>query len=366
MNADTPTPRWNKISAYLSGELEPSERLTFESWLQDSKDNQRVFEEAKKIWASSRLKLTSADYGTDEELNRLMARLQRDERTENVRILHSPWLRVAAAVIFLVVGAWFYTQFQGGSSTHIPDFIHAAGNHVATLYLPDSSRVWLNTGSRISYSKEFNVTERRIYLEGEGYFEVRSDSTRPFRVLTKTTITRVVGTAFNVKETDTLTTLTVKEGKVNFSRMDNTRGEVLRVVHGEQATFHHPHQIFKKSPIINNAYAGWRRANNPAFQKEKENPVAFLTTRYAWRKDRAHQSEVYGQVWNHAELATYKNVILKVTYATAGGKAKTMRIKTEQVVYPGQPIDFRKKLRDLSSATSYLKVEVESAELISG
>lgn len=349
----------------MSGELEPAERLAFESWLQDSKDNQLVFEEAKKIWASSRLKLTSADYSTDAELIRLMERLQRDDRSENVRFLRSPWLRVAAAVIFLVVGAWFYTQFQS-TTTHTPDFIHAAGDNVATLYLPDSSRVWLNVGSRISYSKDFNVTERRIYLQGEGYFEVRSDSTRPFRVLTETTITRVVGTEFNVKETDTLTTLTVKEGKVNFSRMDNTRGEVLQVVHDEQATFHHPHQLFKKSAITNYAYAGWRRANNPAFEKEKQNPVAFLTTRYAWRKDRAHQSEVYGQVWNHAELATYKNVILKVTYAAAGGKPKTMHIRTEQVIYPGQPIDFRKKLRDLSAATSYLKVEVESAELISG
>jgi transmembrane sensor len=366
MNADTPTPRWNKISAYLSGELETAERLAFESWLQDSKANQQVFEEAKKIWASSRLKLTSADYSTDAEVTRLMERLQRDERSENVRFFRSPWLRVAAAVIFLVVGSWFYTQFQGTSIPTTLDITHDAGGKVATLYLPDSSRVWLNVGSSISYNKDFNVTERRIYLKGEGYFEVRSDSTRPFRVLTETTITRVVGTEFNVKETDTLTTLTVKEGKVNFSRMDNTRGEVLRVVHGEQATFHHQHQIFKKSGITNYAYAGWRRANNPAFEKEKENPVAFLTTRYAWRKDRAHQSEVYGQVWNHAELATYKNVILKVTYATAGGKPKTMRIKTERIIYPGQPIDFRKKLRDLSAATSYLKVEVESAELISG
>ena len=53
------------------------------------------------------------------------------------------------------------------------------------LYLPDGTLVWLNAGSRMTYSQGFGVDNRKVELEGEGYFEVQRNEKLPFFVKTK-------------------------------------------------------------------------------------------------------------------------------------------------------------------------------------
>lgn len=66
------------------------------------------------------------------------------------------------------------------------------------LILSDGSVVYLNSASRLKYPVVFAGSERRVYLEGEGYFEVESDPGHPFRVEIGNTVVEAVGTAFNV------------------------------------------------------------------------------------------------------------------------------------------------------------------------
>lgn len=66
------------------------------------------------------------------------------------------------------------------------------------MELPDGSHVWLNSDSRISFPKAFTGPHRRIYVEGEVYFEVVRDEGRPFVVETRGMKTTVLGTSFNV------------------------------------------------------------------------------------------------------------------------------------------------------------------------
>lgn len=66
--------------------------------------------------------------------------------------------------------------------------------------LPDGSVVTLNSGSSLRYaSNDFNNNKRNVLLEGEGFFEVKKDSSRPFYVNTPGTKVKVLGTTFNVK-----------------------------------------------------------------------------------------------------------------------------------------------------------------------
>ena len=67
------------------------------------------------------------------------------------------------------------------------------------LYLPDGTLVWLNAGSRMTYSQGFGVDNRKVELEGEGYFEVRRNEKLPFFVKTKDLQLQVLGTKFNVE-----------------------------------------------------------------------------------------------------------------------------------------------------------------------
>lgn len=67
------------------------------------------------------------------------------------------------------------------------------------IVLPDGSRVWLNASSRLIYPSRFEGKERRVYLSGEGYFEVSHDASHPFVVDNNFFTTTVLGTVFNVE-----------------------------------------------------------------------------------------------------------------------------------------------------------------------
>lgn len=64
--------------------------------------------------------------------------------------------------------------------------------------LADGSNVWLSTSSRLRFPLSFRGDQRVVYLEGEAYFEVARDTTRPFIVRTTGTSVKVYGTEFNV------------------------------------------------------------------------------------------------------------------------------------------------------------------------
>jgi transmembrane sensor len=75
----------------------------------------------------------------------------------------------------------------------------------------------LQPGGKISYLASFDKTEREIYLEGEAFFDVKRDETRPFLVYTQEITTKVLGTSFTVKADpgDKNITVAVKTGKVS-------------------------------------------------------------------------------------------------------------------------------------------------------
>ncbi len=69
----------------------------------------------------------------------------------------------------------------------------------SSISLEDGSKVHLNSGSKISYPKNFPEGVRAIQLEGEAFFEVAKDSLRPFKVNSGHLITTALGTSFNIK-----------------------------------------------------------------------------------------------------------------------------------------------------------------------
>jgi transmembrane sensor len=68
-----------------------------------------------------------------------------------------------------------------------------------TVFLSDGSKVKLNAESKIRYQKPLDEDSRVVYLEGEAFFEVVPDKSRPFIVRSANLETKVLGTSFNVK-----------------------------------------------------------------------------------------------------------------------------------------------------------------------
>ncbi|HWK04809.1 MAG TPA: FecR domain-containing protein [Puia sp.] len=106
-----------------------------------------------------------------------------------------------------------YTAAEGSASAHAADsHVPATSliyNTLTTpragqfqLILPDGSKVWLNNASSLRYPTAFTGKSREVTLNGEAYFEIAKDATKPFIVRVHTQMDElainVLGTSFNV------------------------------------------------------------------------------------------------------------------------------------------------------------------------
>ncbi|HVI44418.1 MAG TPA: FecR domain-containing protein [Chitinophaga sp.] len=112
------------------------------------------------------------------------------------------WYSAAAAVISIVgLATWFWqTQKNGTSQVAMikSDTLYNAGNKVQLFTMPDGSEVWLNAHAAVIYNYSYNQQNRELWLNGEGYFKVMKDETKPFLVHTGLLTTTVLGTEFNI------------------------------------------------------------------------------------------------------------------------------------------------------------------------
>jgi len=86
------------------------------------------------------------------------------------------------------------------------------------IHLPDGSRVWLNAASSLKFSTTLATgSQRRVELNGEGYFEVAPNKRSPFIVATAKQEVRVLGTHFNINSyiNESVTKTTLLEGSVS-------------------------------------------------------------------------------------------------------------------------------------------------------
>lgn len=159
-----------------------------------------------------------------------------------------------AAIICLVIGISTYRNYWLEQQIVYLEAYTSYGEK-KSLILPDGTELVLNSCSKVRYPNRFINDERRIELEGEGFFQVERNEKQPFIVKTSNFDVLVLGTSFNVKSypTDELVSVNVESGKVQV----NMPEAMMRLKTNEQVCINTKTGNFQKTEIESNI-AQWQ------------------------------------------------------------------------------------------------------------
>lgn len=140
------------------------------------------------------------------------------------RALLKTTISVAASIIVLIAtGVGIYLN------TSTPQYLTLTtkNGQKTDVVLGDGSVVTLNGGSVLKYPKKFSADNRTVTLEGEAFFKVKKDRSRPFVIRSAKFNTTVLGTSFNIKSyPDDVQSVTVATGKV-YVQSDKATAYIL-------------------------------------------------------------------------------------------------------------------------------------------
>jgi len=208
------------IEKYLAGGCNFEEKQIIEKWYET------LTETEKEFYGGS---LHDIQLSKERSLQAVQKKLGIFPETESVSGKKNlSWLRwVAAASIILVAGVAI--KYLNSKPQVTYTLVSTRSREIKHIQLPDGSEVWLNAGSTLRFANNYNQTNREVYLNGEGYFDVRHDKSKPFNVYTGKIKTHVLGTSFSVSSyTGALhNTITVTRGKVQVGNNGAVLGYLL-------------------------------------------------------------------------------------------------------------------------------------------
>lgn len=213
---------WLLLSLKLSGEATPDELAQFDELIKQHPELSWQAQLMSEMW------MPKSDYavGTDDFFNKHLQRLSNHpdvdipSTQENLPKPETPtedqhaqkprrWLLLLSGIAATVTIIFFFYYNNRSFIINADAKQHTAKNTVTTrkgsksnIQLPDGTMVWLNADSKLTYDENFRGDYRKVYLQGEAYFDVVRDEQRPFIIHTKTLDIRVLGTVFNVKAYD--------------------------------------------------------------------------------------------------------------------------------------------------------------------
>lgn len=240
---------------YLVGETDADESATVEHWLDADEKNLKYYNEYKKIWDDSlQIALDNITIDEDAAWKRLQHRIHEKEvPVHTLKKSSTQWFRIAASILLICSLGWLsYSYFENKSANTLIQ-LHAT-NTTLNDTLPDGTTITLNKNSLLSYTRKFKGDTRPVILEGEAFFTVSPDKTKPFIIQINDVTVRVVGTSFNVKNKNGKTTVDVETGIVEVSK-NNDQVELRR---GEKVVIADQHQKLLKSVSKGQLYNYYR------------------------------------------------------------------------------------------------------------
>lgn len=167
-----------------------------------------------------------------------------------------------------------------GGPAPVPTVVAVPAGATTTVELAGGIVAHLNSVSSLSYIDNARGV-REVELDGEGYFDVRHDPEREFRVRTSAGVIRDLGTAFNVRVRDGVVVVVVTQGRVELESM----GRAVLVEAGQQAGAVEGSPPVEPKPADIKVATAWRHGQLIFYDKPLRTVAPELERRYGVRFD---------------------------------------------------------------------------------
>ncbi|MCC8144355.1 MAG: FecR domain-containing protein [Tannerellaceae bacterium] len=252
------------IAAYLNQTASDEEIARLEAWLAASGENRKQFTRIKKAWLLTDPALEEQIAASRPQVwNAIIEKIPAFHPARYTRrILLTYCSLSAAATLLLLVG--INLLFTGNLQRNTPQYteFYLPKGEKGHIVLPDGTEVWVNADTRISLSNDFNVRNRKVRLEGEGYFEVTQDLRKKFIVETSLIDVVVHGTTFKLSAylAATGVSVSLREGAVSI-RNNSTKEWIANLSPNQQITVSKENYSFVKTDFNPGAYIAWTFTN---------------------------------------------------------------------------------------------------------
>ncbi|UPZ14481.1 FecR family protein [Flavobacterium humidisoli] len=191
----------------------------WEEWTLENLQRAKLVEDARLALLAMRVpesKLSSNEVheALQQTWRKIEQREELSQQTSKIKKLKAQryWISGAAAAILVgIFSVWFFrTELTANDNVvtynelvqeNDEGLVEQTNNteKSQTITLSDGSSVLLQPNSKLSYPKIFTGNKRKVYLSGEGFFEISKNPKKPFFVYANEIVTRVVGTSFRIK-----------------------------------------------------------------------------------------------------------------------------------------------------------------------
>ena len=258
--------------SFISWVLRDEDVLLWEEFIRSNPDKKELVEKASKIV----LDLHRAEQETvpfiDEQ--KLWSRIEssvgdREEPVQGkpVRKMYKAFLVAACVLMITAFGIFKTMQTDRKRVTYKELLTHAKvenqlvekrndGAAAMQVRLEDGTVITLRKNSKLSYPAHFQKHKREVFLSGEAFFDVTKDPSRPFLVYANETVTKVLGTSFEIRafENSQDVTVHVKTGRVSVYKQsriqtDDPETTGLVLLPNQKGTFNRDSEMLVKNLV---------------------------------------------------------------------------------------------------------------------
>ena len=277
--------------------------------IKKDKQDMATYKSAKIAWSFLAASKEVPSHEVEESYKKLRQRIKKAEAPSK----RLPFLKYAA-VLVLLIGISLIMFWLGGNhqsnkkqSVHYSTVVAEYGQ-IAHVILPDSSIVWLNSGTKLIYSNDFAVNSRHLKLEGQAFFEISKNKNLPLKVSTESGITvKVLGTKFDVRaySGDEEVSVVLEEGSVELESF-SSQGTNQKLVPGEMVTYNVSENKMDIVSIETGDYTSWKEGALVFIDEPMQQVIRKIERRYNVEVEVINPA-VYQSIFN----ANFKNESLE-------------------------------------------------------